>query len=524
LIINRERAINGGITLVDYDPFKGNFEGSIVQRNIINAENATIGVGVAMGPRIWQCMEEDILVERTLWGAVVKDNVLMGEHMQYGFAVDGVRNWTVMGNIDKANHVGTPLKSCGGSNLSSPPGGFLVDRTTSRGNFQTEFQNANLENIVSLSMSEHVMQPKRACIPSGDQDSINNAFAGQLSQSVPEVILCQGAVFNLTAPVQFRHYQMMYTEGKPTDDKRAVLRLVDTSVTTAVNMLNKEHAELSHVIIDGNRPELGASDVISYKVALIRAGGEATGQVFRNIDAWEARSWSILHLTEGDHGHRCSGALVENNNFGPAGIHFPDLWSDGISMACSNSIVRNNTIIDATDVGLVVFGAPGSIIEDNMIINRERRTNGGITLVDYGPYDGNFEGSIVRRNTINAENATIGVGLGMGQRIWLCISDLQLEKRLLYGATVTDNVLMGDHMPYGFVVDGVRDWTVMRNIDNAKHVGKSLQSCFGSDVPSPPGGFLLSKNSSTGVFQAAFQDARLENLVYAVEKFADIFH
>eukprot|EP00978_Attheya_sp_CCMP212_P027959 scaffold95153_cov42-Attheya_sp.AAC.2 len=155
LIINRERAINGGITLVDYDPFKGNFEGSIVQRNIINAENATIGVGLAMGPCIWQCMEEDILVERTLRGAVVKDNVLMGEHMQYGFAVDGVRNWTVMGNIDKANHVGTPLRSCGGSNLSSPPGGFLLDRTTSRGNFQTEFQNTNLENIVSLSMSEH---------------------------------------------------------------------------------------------------------------------------------------------------------------------------------------------------------------------------------------------------------------------------------------------------------------------------------------------------------------------------------
>jgi hypothetical protein len=30
------------------------------------------------------------------------------------------------------------------------------------------------------------------------------------------------------------------------------------------------------------------------------------------------------------------------------------MWSDGISFACTNSIVRNNTITDAFNVGIVV--------------------------------------------------------------------------------------------------------------------------------------------------------------------------
>eukprot|EP00978_Attheya_sp_CCMP212_P027960 scaffold95154_cov35-Attheya_sp.AAC.1 len=98
-------------------------------------------------------------------------------------------------------------------------------------------------------------------------------------------------------------------------------------------MLNQDYAKLSHVMIDGNHKELGRTDAMSYGDALIRAGDEATGQIVRNVDAWDARTWSILHLTEGDILNRCAGALVENNMFGPVGNHTPAFGANGISMA-----------------------------------------------------------------------------------------------------------------------------------------------------------------------------------------------
>lgn len=40
-------------------------------------------------------------------------------------------------------------------------------------------------------------------------------------------------------------------------------------------------------------------------------------------------------------------------------------WADGISLSCKGSTVFNNTIIGATDGGIVVFGSPGSWVHGN---------------------------------------------------------------------------------------------------------------------------------------------------------------
>lgn len=42
-------------------------------------------------------------------------------------------------------------------------------------------------------------------------------------------------------------------------------------------------------------------------------------------------------------------------------------WADGISMSCRNSVVRNNMVGGATDGGIVLFGSPGTIVENNRI-------------------------------------------------------------------------------------------------------------------------------------------------------------
>ena len=221
----------------------------------------------------------------------------------------------------------------------------------------------------------------------------------------------------------------------------------------------------------------------------------------------EPRSWATLHMAEGDPSNRCRGTLVENCIFGPAGRKESDKVANGITFACTGSVVRNNTIVDATDVALGVFGAPGSLIENNVVLANSQDLNGGITMVDYNPFKGNFSGTVVRGNIIDAYGATIRVGLAMGPRVWkCCMSSETLQKTSVFGATVTNNVLKGSYMEYGVAVDGVRNWTVTGNIDEASHPSTHAFGCPGIVTETPlDRGFQMVTASSSGLFQSDFE-------------------
>lgn len=64
---------------------------------------------------------------------------------------------------------------------------------------------------------------------------------------------------------------------------------------------------------------------------------------------------------------------------------------------------------DATDGAIVVFGAPGSRIIGNTIIANTQTLLGGINMVDSQPWGGNYTGTVVTGNTINANTAFIKV-------------------------------------------------------------------------------------------------------------------
>lgn len=61
-------------------------------------------------------------------------------------------------------------------------------------------------------------------------------------------------------------------------------------------------------------------------------------------------------------------------------------------------------------------------------------------------------------------------------------------------------------MGYGFVVDGVTNWTVTGNTDNASHAGVPGRGCAGNSMPKPKG-FLINQDRSEGTFQEPFQDS-----------------
>ncbi len=360
----------------------------------------------------------------------------------------------------------------------------------------------------SMTPMPPVAESSRPCIPSGTEVEINAA----LKLGGSEAELCPGARFELSAPITYTaSSQKVYTQGRPTDDTRATLIIVNPEITTAVLMRDFDEAELSNVLVDGNRETLGYKE----GEALIYAGGFSSGQVFKGNVIRNTRSWSSLQLIQGHSSDQpCTGALIEDNVIGPAGTSKE--WADGISHGCEDSVVRGNTIFDATDGAIVVFGAPGSIIEENTIRAETRTLLGGIHMVGYEPYQGNYEGTIVRNNTIDAAGAVIRIALGMGARVWGCYDDTNAEPPL-YGGTVTGNVLKGTSMQYGFIVSGVKDWTVSENRDESTHVGKPSNPCA-AVVASKPGGFIIDTRYSKGDFQPEFKKGVLDLALWAIVK------
>lgn len=344
-----------------------------------------------------------------------------------------------------------------------------------------------------------------SCLASGTQTTINNALVG----AGKKVFLCAGAVFKLSAPVRFTApRQELATVGLPTGSTRATLRITAAAVTTAVDGNGQSGIVLRNVQVDGNRAALGRKT----GNALVQLGGNVTDQVVRQSAIREPRSWSALHLFEGtvtSSVPACQRAQVIDNEIGPAGLDSPSgQWADGISLACGSSTVRGNTITDATDGGIVVFGAPGSVIEQNTIVAVSRVLLGGINLVDVAPVNGNYTGTVVRDNVIEARSAFVKVGLAQGWQVWTCGTGT------VYGGTVTGNTLRGQHMGYGYAVNGVRDWTVSGNVDLAQHVGVPSAGCGG--LPSAPGGFQVASAASSSL-QPEFQPGALTYVLGVTE-------
>ncbi|MCX4597508.1 right-handed parallel beta-helix repeat-containing protein [Streptomyces sp. NBC_01549] len=346
------------------------------------------------------------------------------------------------------------------------------------------------------------VQKSPGCIASGTEEAINAALVGEGAQAV----LCPGAVFSLHHEVRFTApRQQLYTQGRPTGASRAVLRVADASLTNAVMGYYQEGAAVRNIEVDGDRDRLGWAQ----GGALVEMGG-TNNQVVEGVYVHDTRSWSGIHFAGGkihDSTPTCQNGRIVDNTVGPSGSDKDRKWADGISLDCGHSLVEDNTVTDATDGGIVIFGAPGSTIQHNTVTARTRTLLGGINMVDYYPTDGNYTGTVVRDNTIDAKGAFIKVGIAMGSQVWDCPTDT------VYGGTVKDNTLTGAHFGYGYAASGVRDWTVTGNKDQAQHVGVAGDGCGGHN--SQPAGFQF--DARAGNFQSEFRPATLHYLLGVTE-------
>ena len=84
--------------------------------------------------------------------------------------------------------------------------------------------------------------------------------------------------------------------------------------------------------------------------ANIEIGGTSNGQIVKYVNSRNPRGWSCLHVTEGGiESDYCTNATVSNNDIGPCGQSGTNsagqgLWADGISFACTDSLVEGNDV------------------------------------------------------------------------------------------------------------------------------------------------------------------------------------
>jgi len=153
-------------------------------------------------------------------------------------------------------------------------------------------------------------------------------------------------------------------------------------------------------------------------------------------------------------------------------------WADGIDLRCRDALVSGNVVQNATDGGITVMTSPGSIIEDNLIVNDQRGAFSGILL---DPVQGtDFTGTVARNNVIiSAYGQHVHIGVGVGTHLWCLLDGSNGNCQMGNGASVTNNVMQsidGGKYGFGLIVSGMDNATVQGN-KFLGWVGWGTQNC-----------------------------------------------
>lgn len=229
-----------------------------------------------------------------------------------------------------------------------------------------------------------------SCIPPDPANTITDRLNIALNSSGAGFVLqlCPNENYFIQAPILFAApNQEISTVGYPTDKSRATL-VVSGPVangqghTTAVD---GTCANCSGVTLRNIQACIPITSLLTYPLYLrhpqingtragapstqgganIEMGGPNSNQLIEYVHSYDPRSWSCLHVAEGN--LLCNDVVVQNNDIGPCGSDTFQQWADGISVSCRSAIVRNNMVNNPTDGGIVLFGAPGSLVMNNTI-------------------------------------------------------------------------------------------------------------------------------------------------------------
>jgi hypothetical protein len=375
-------------------------------------------------------------------------------------------------------------------------------------------------HLITLTILSLILSTQAApnCLRFADHNSINEAFTD--GGPGHKVLLCPSKTYRISGTIIFTAAdQELTTYGSPTGSERAKL-VVSGNIATLIQGDCRRCARvtISSLQIDGGRTELGRIVESDESLGLIILGGNE-GQSVRHCAISNPRGFTAIHVREGDR-LSCTGAIIEQNEIGPVGEEFDPVYdgpdpensplgrplADGISIACRDSFIRDNTFVDNTDAAIVLYCSPGTLVRDNRITTRTLSAMAGILMVDSTPFDGDYTGTVIKANTLDAASKIMRVGIGIGPPVWSDDVDTVLK-----GGSVIANGLKGNFMGFGIAAAGLQGWTIKDNWDEARHVGMKSERCFDDSTNPDPVAFLqnslLIKDSD---IQSSFVDQPFE--------------
>jgi hypothetical protein len=273
-------------------------------------------------------------------------------------------------------------------------------------------------------------------------------------------------------------------------------------------------AQLNHLWIDGQRSALSTETVSAYaqsKYNVSMQGGTNTSVNYNRIGNSsgathvEARNVPGNPIDSSEFQCRRNhilGNLIEAYTSRQAGNE----WSDGLSIHCEDTEVAGNTVIDATDVAIIMFSytnpwlgdrviPQSSYVHDNQVINVgnsafaalgvdpfftwARNTLTNEPLEGDPPCDASgckasrsFQGARMVRNLFwTGEEVAYEIGMAIGTRPWFSRNSYTGR-----GGEFSNNStgILSARVDFGIVVSGMVDTTVQGNALNLTVTDSSL--------------------------------------------------
>jgi hypothetical protein len=323
---------------------------------------------------------------------------------------------------------------------------------------------------------------------SGGQSGLSEAQLQALlgsAQPGGTLYLQQESVVFLTQPLMIPAGVTLATYGLPNPRQHALMaRLIRASAFPGpmiqINADNnpKPSGSLKSVWVDGQRTQ--SATFVSGALNVEIYGGNG-GTVDSSFLA-NSLGWSTLHSYGSLDGYPCAGNTITNNLITAySSVHANQQWADGLSVGCENTTVQSNEVVDATDVGIVVFTAypatQRSIASHNSVISAGNSAFGALgfdPLQNRSAGVPDFTGSAISDNTLwSGPNTHFIIGLAVGTRPWYGNGSIGS------GAAAIANTTAGIPTRFGagIVVSGMDNATVQENDFLAQPIPTSWTGC-----------------------------------------------
>lgn len=325
--------------------------------------------------------------------------------------------------------------------------------------------------------------PAFALSPSGPGFIGTESALQALLNSTPSggtVALAGRSLVSLTSTLVIPAGVTLTTTGSPSTQQYAEMgRLSRAPGWTGESVHISGGATVTHVWIDGDRTVESSYNRDRFNIRLY--GGSGTTVSYDRIG--NTAGATNIELEGALGGYVCTNAFVTNNLFDAySSSHANGLWSDGISDGCENSTIYNNAVVDASDVGIILFaGSPAqtSHVSYNTVI---QAGHGAYALLGADPSTGqpngnrnSFSGAQITNNMIwTAPTAISTFGITDGTYAWF-----GTLAAIGSGALITGNTAgsLNVYSETGIDVSGMLQTTVTGNVLNWSAAKDPQTSC-----------------------------------------------